>query len=156
MQSIFVILWRVLVRLAVEKKLSLNGRGLAIHAISPSVIDLWHSIGSVSRFLMFFAITTMVLLPGLWLTLFAIRMIKDSSGEKSDLVRWAKYLEPIVRPWVLCHIWSASLCLAFGTKQDSEEQWEERVREDGVPVGPERRLEDGAAPMKNYSPRRAG
>eukprot|EP00438_Fugacium_kawagutii_P020350 Skav210242 [mRNA] locus=scaffold1929:53601:64160:+ [translate_table: standard] len=51
---------------------------LAIHAISPSVIDLWFSIGSVS----------------------------------SNLVRWAKYLEPIVRPWVLCHIWSASLCLA--------------------------------------------
>lgn len=87
--------------------------GLAIHSISPSVIDLWFSIGSVSRFLMFFAISTMVLLPALWLLLFAIRMVNDSLGSKSDVARCAKYLEPIVRPWVLCHIWSASLCLVY-------------------------------------------
>ncbi|CAK8986251.1 unnamed protein product [Durusdinium trenchii] len=95
--------------LNIEYRLS----GLAIHGINPSVIDLWFSIGSVSRFLMLFAMTTMVLLPGLWLTLFAIRMINDSVNEKSDFVRWARYLEPIVRPWVLCHIWSASLCLVY-------------------------------------------
>ncbi len=111
--------------------------GLAIHSISPSVIDLWFSIGSVSRlgriqilsatshptaklldlglrFLMLFAISTMVwssvqgfpmwlwntgvtstakpfgcevLLPALWLLLFAIRMVNDSLASKRPMLQ---------------------------------------------------------------------
>lgn len=40
-----------------------------------------------------------MLLPALWLTLFSLRMILDAK-DKSDLASWARYLEPIVRPWV--------------------------------------------------------
>lgn len=85
--------------------------GLMIHGLAPSIIDLWKSIGSVSSFLMCFAVTTMIILPAVWAALFATRMLHH--GAHSDVSRAACYWEPILRPWVLCHIWSASLCLVY-------------------------------------------
>jgi len=78
--------------------------GVAIHRVTPTVLDLWWSIGSVSWFLMCFSACTVILLPSLWVVLLCCRLQPDSS------FGWAEHW---LRPWVMCHIWAASLVLVY-------------------------------------------
>jgi len=61
---------------------------------------------------MVFSAATLIFLPLLWLVLFGIRMMldKDEDTYLGDVVL---RFEPAVRPWVMCHIWAASLILIY-------------------------------------------
>jgi len=85
--------------------------GVVVHGMTPTVLDLWFSIGSVSRFLMCFSAATCIVLPATWIVLFGLRMMPNSA--QSEAGRLAKRLEPTVRPWVMCHIWAASFVLVY-------------------------------------------
>ncbi|CAE7206963.1 unnamed protein product [Symbiodinium natans] len=78
--------------------------GVAIHRVTPTVLDLWWSIGSVNRFLMCFSAVTVIVLPSLWIVLLCARLLAGSSLGSA---------EPWLRPWVMCHIWAASLVLVY-------------------------------------------
>eukprot|EP00930_Biecheleria_cincta_P040751 TRINITY_DN27913_c0_g1_i1.p1 TRINITY_DN27913_c0_g1~~TRINITY_DN27913_c0_g1_i1.p1 ORF type:complete len:1079 (-),score=172.59 TRINITY_DN27913_c0_g1_i1:18-3254(-) len=85
--------------------------GVVVHGMTPTILDLWFSIGSVSRFLMCFSAATCVFAPCAWIFFFALRMMPRYRE------RWlghvARRAEPVVRPWVMCHIWAASFCLVY-------------------------------------------
>eukprot|EP00435_Cladocopium_sp_Y103_P044247 s1516_g12.t1 len=57
--------------------------GVVIHRVTPTVLDLWYSIGSVNRFLM-------IVFPFLWLVLLCVRLASKRPG-----------LEPMLRPYVM-------------------------------------------------------
>eukprot|EP00931_Biecheleriopsis_adriatica_P004865 TRINITY_DN106468_c0_g1_i1.p1 TRINITY_DN106468_c0_g1~~TRINITY_DN106468_c0_g1_i1.p1 ORF type:complete len:1110 (+),score=220.45 TRINITY_DN106468_c0_g1_i1:67-3396(+) len=85
--------------------------GVSVHGINPSILDLWFSIGTVSRFLMCFSAATLIVVPAIWVVLFAMRMVPEIRHSSAGGV--AVRLEPVVRPWVMCHIWAASFCLVY-------------------------------------------
>ena len=100
-------------RLGIPRHQAVGHRLVVLHRLRERATP-WQMayVLAFARFLMLFAIATMapgpcflfkasiqVLLPALWLTLFSLRMILDAK-DKSDLASWARYLEPIVRPWV--------------------------------------------------------
>lgn len=76
--------------------------GVVIHRVTPTVLDLWYSIGSVNRFLMCYCVATLIVFPLLWLVLLCVRLASKRPG-----------LEPMLRPYVMCHIWAASLVLIY-------------------------------------------
>ncbi|CAK9041376.1 C-factor (C signal) [Durusdinium trenchii] len=77
--------------------------GVVIHRVTPTVLDLWYSIGSVNRFLMCYCAATLIVFPLLWLVLLGRRL---ASARRP-------WLEPLLRPLVMCHIWAASLVLIY-------------------------------------------
>ncbi|CAE8683668.1 unnamed protein product [Polarella glacialis] len=85
--------------------------GIAMTAVNPTVLDLWFSIGSVNTFLMCFSAFTFVVAPMCWVGLFLLRLLPDLSSRETG--RWVRRLEPIVRPWVMVHIWALALCIVY-------------------------------------------
>jgi len=76
--------------------------GVVIHRVTPTVLDLWYSIGSVNHFLMCYCAATLIVFPFFWLVLLCTRLASQRPG-----------LEPVLRPYVMCHIWAASLVLIY-------------------------------------------
>ncbi|CAJ1336446.1 unnamed protein product [Effrenium voratum] len=80
--------------------------GVVIHRVTPTVLDLWFSIGSVNHFLMCYCAATLIVFPLLWLACLCFRLF-------SKPLPWLRLLESLLRPWVMCHIWAASLVLVY-------------------------------------------
>ncbi|CAJ1405370.1 unnamed protein product [Effrenium voratum] len=80
--------------------------GVVIHRVTPTVLDLWFSIGSVNHFLMCYCAATLIVFPLLWLACLCFRLF-------SKPLPWLRSLESLLRPWVMCHIWAASLVLVY-------------------------------------------